>query len=272
MLKDLTKTTFIIPIKIEHADRLRNAKTVLGFLNKHTQTNVFIFEITDQGHTSLPFVSELKNLKIRYWIGSQADVFHRTRYLNIMLDEVETPVVVNYDIDVILDSDNMLECQNRILKREADVIYPYELGNGQVQVLENFDYSGFENSGYDLKFINESNQTNKHQAECGHCIFFNTDIYRRLGGENENFVSYGPEDKERMYRFQKLGKKVEWRDGHFVYHFEHFRGTDSWVTNPYFAGNWKVFDNIKLLDDAGLSSHYVSQEYFSKYQKIGKPQ
>jgi predicted glycosyltransferase involved in capsule biosynthesis len=272
MLKDLTRTTFIIPVKIEHADRLRNAKTVLSFLDKHVQTNVFIFEISEQGHSNLPFIKDFKNLRIKYWIGSQPEVFHRTRYLNIMLDEVKTPVVVNYDIDVILDPENMLECQERILKREADVIYPYELGMGQVQVLESFNYSEFETCGFDLKMINESNQTNKHQAECGHCIFFDTDTYRRLGGENENFVSYGPEDKERMYRFQKLGKRVEWREGQFVYHFEHFRGNDSWVTNPYFSANWLVFENIKKLDEAELSNYYVSQDYFSKYHKIGKPQ
>ena len=44
---DLTNTTLIIPIKIEHPDRYRNAKTVLGYINKHIKTNVFIYEISD---------------------------------------------------------------------------------------------------------------------------------------------------------------------------------------------------------------------------------
>ena len=34
-IRDLTKTTFIIPIKIEHKDRYRNAEMTLNFLNKH---------------------------------------------------------------------------------------------------------------------------------------------------------------------------------------------------------------------------------------------
>lgn len=271
MLKDLSRTTFIIPLKIEHTDRLRNAKTVLNFLNKHVKTKVFIFEVNELAQTAMPFIRGLENLEISHWIAPTESAFHRTKYLNIMLDKVETPVVVNYDIDVILDPDNMVACQDRILNGEADVIYPYELGYGQIQVLEKFDYEEFEKSGYNINYINEGNCTNKHQAECGHCIFFNTDVYRKLGGENEEFVSYGPEDKERMYRFQQLGKRVEWREGHFVYHFEHYRGNDSWVTNPHFQGNWKVFENLKAMDVAALSHHYAGGAvYLQNYEKIGK--
>ena len=39
-----------------------------------------------------------------------------------------------------------------------------------------------------------------------------TEIYKKAYGENENFISYGPEDQERAYRFKKLGYKVEWYD------------------------------------------------------------
>lgn len=270
MLLDLTQTTFIIPIKIEHEDRLRNARTVLKFLNEHIKTKVIILEITDTGTTKLPFYQELPNLNLEILLGTPEPAFHRTKYLNIMLERVNTPVVVNYDIDVILDPENMADCQKKILEQEADVIYPYELGMGQIQVLPGFDYAEFEKQGFRVDYINSSNQTNKHQAECGHCIFFNTAVYRRLGGENENFISYGPEDKERMYRFQTLGKNVQWREGQYVYHFEHHRGSDSWVTNPFFSSNWKIFENLKSMGVEGLANYYASQSYLSNYSNLGK--
>jgi len=275
---DLKQTTFIIPVKIEHGDRYRNAKIVLGFLNHHFNTNVFIFESSIDGLSKLDFLDDLKNLKIKKWIIQDEGVFHRTKYLNIMLDEVETEVVVNYDIDVILDPSNYLECQNLIISKEADVLYPYEFSGynsppellGQVQVLPNFDYDLFSQEFSTSLIKNSPHWITYNSAECGHCIFFRTSTYRKFGGENEEFISYGPEDKERMVRFQKIGASVGWRKGEKVYHFEHFRGNDSWVTNPHFNQNWSVFSSIKDLNSYGLLKYYLDKPYFKKYKTIGR--
>lgn len=267
---DLTKTTLIIPIKIEHRDRYRNAETTLNFLNSNLYTNVFIFETSPTGKSRLDFLENLNNLKIKHWGVPDEASFHRTKYLNIMLDHVETPVVVNYDIDVMLSPENFLSCQEDILGGLSKVIYPYELGNGQIMIMETFDYAGFTNSGYSMDFINLSSDKIEHAAECGHCIFFETEEYRKWGGENENFISYGPEDKERMYRFQKLSNSVSWRTGEKVYHLEHYRGNDSWVTNPHFSQNWVVFETIKSLDMNSLSQYYTNPEYSMEYKNFCK--
>ena len=267
---DLSKTTIIIPIKIEHKDRYRNSEVVLNFLNSNFYTNVFIYEVSSTGETRLDFLEKLENLNIKHWCIGEEDSFHRTKYLNIMLDEVETPVVINYDIDVILDPQNFLECQNDILEGKSKVIYPYELGNGQIMVLESFDYEGFKNSNYSIDFINSSPERREHRAECGHCIFFDTHTYRLWGGENEDFISYGPEDKERMYRFQKLTNSVSWKEGKKVYHFEHYRGNDSAHSNPHFGHNWKVFENIQKMDILSLINHYKDTNYSNKYKTLCK--
>ena len=269
-MRDLNKSTLIIPIKIEHPDRYRNAKTTLGFLNSHLNTNIIIYEVSDDGITRLDFLKELINLNINHIIVKSEGSFHRTKYLNIMLDMVKTPVVINYDIDVLLDPANMEECQNLINSGKASVIYPYELGLGQIQVRESFDYGGFIESGHSMEFINNSPSLNLYSAECGHCIFFNTKIYRDLGGENENFISYGPEDKERLYRFQILTNSVIWRNGFRVYHFEHYRGEDSWTDNPSYYHNWDVFNKIKNLSSDELSAYYNNPEYCMEYTNIGK--
>jgi len=267
---DLNKTTLIIPIKIEHQDRYRNAKTVLNFLNSNLSTNVFIFEVSEGGKSKLDFLSDLDKLNIKHWCIEGENTFHRTKYLNIMLDEVQTPVVVNYDIDVVLRPGNFLECQNSIINGNFEVIYPYELGNGQIMVLDSFDYSGFKNADYKLDFINQSSSKADQSAECGHCIFFNTAFYKKWGGENEEFISYGPEDKERMYRFKSITEKISWREGEKVYHFEHFRGNDSWVTNPNFNHNWGVFEKIKAFSIPSLLDYYSNAEYSLKYKTICK--
>jgi predicted glycosyltransferase involved in capsule biosynthesis len=270
MLK-LDKTTLIIPIKVEHPDRMRNARTTLGFLNANLKTNVFIYEVSSNGESNLGFISSLSNLNIKHWCFREDDVFHRTKYLNYMLDQVETPVVSNYDIDVILRPENYLHSQERILSGEADVIYPYKRSSdGQFQVHQNFNYEGFERSGFDITFMQSAVNLTLYEAECGHCMFFNTDVYRNLGGENEGFISYGPEDKERMIRFQMLtNNRVEWSGSERVFHFEHFRSPDSSGGNPFFHRNWEVLNGIMKMSQEELSQYYQNRGYLSNYKNIG---
>jgi predicted glycosyltransferase involved in capsule biosynthesis len=275
-MRDLLNTTLIIPVKIEHADRMRNARTTLGFINQHFKTNVFIYEVSDDGVSKLDFIRDLSNLNIKHWCVKSEKAFHRTKYLNIMLDEVETPVVSNYDIDVILNPEVYKYCEDRILNSRVDVIYPYERGpSGQFQVSVNFDYMGFQKSGFDMDFIDSSRngRLTIYEAECGHCIFFNTETYRELGGENEHFISYGPEDKERMMRFQKLtDNNVEWIRGQKVYHFEHYRSPDSSQMNPHFNRNWRVYESLLRMNAEDLLKHYSDIDYRKKYNNflIGK--
>jgi predicted glycosyltransferase involved in capsule biosynthesis len=269
-MKKLTNTTFIIPVKIEHNDRYRNAKTVLNYLNQHFITQVFIYEISSLGETQteLNFLCELKNLAIKHWIGNPEPTFHRTKYLNIMLNEVQTPVVANYDIDVILSPNNYIECQEEIMSGKAEVIYPYELGMGQIQIFPTFNYKSFEESGYNLDVINQSSEKKDNISECGHCVFLKTSTYKKLGGENENFISYGPEDKERMHRFKKSTNSVFWRSGEKVYHFEHHRGNDSNENNLNFEHNWRVYRDLEKMTQEELLLYYKNQDYLKKYSNF----
>jgi hypothetical protein len=65
MVRDLKNCTIIIPILIEHEDRYTNAKTVLNYINKNFNTNVFIYEISDSG-SKLDFLDSLKNIEIKH--------------------------------------------------------------------------------------------------------------------------------------------------------------------------------------------------------------
>ena len=80
---------------------------------------------------------------------------------------------------------------------------------GQYQVLDVFNYEGFFSSNFDHAFLSSGDNLREFPAECGHCIFLETSTYRELGGENEHFVSYGPEDKERMLRSGALAILLE---------------------------------------------------------------
>ena len=274
---DLKDCTFIIPLRVEHDDRYRNAFSVLGFLNHHFETNVIIYEVSRDGESKLDFLQELGNLEIVHSVHGlpPVDFFHRTKYLNIMLDEVKTPVVVNYDIDVILPVESYVECRNSILRGDADVYYPYVFGLGQYKIEETIKRGKFHldyNSGVLLDEIlkrEKSNEVPLYPAEYGHCVFFNTSEYRKFGGENEEFRSYGPEDRERALRFKKLGKEVKWLDGK-VFHFEHWRGNDSSRKNPHLEDNQKLLSVLESMSSEELLNYYDSVEYRKKYKTLGK--
>lgn len=260
-MNNLKNLTLIIPVYIDSNDRLNNAKTVIGYLNNHFETNVIIHELIDS-ESKLEFLNSFKNLKIKHIIEERNDDnYHRTRQLNEMLNIVETPVVCNYDIDVILPVDSYIKSVNEIENGNFEVIYPYGKGPYQKRVYQSFDRNIF-NKEYDISIIN--NNYDIWNAAVGHCFFIKTDSYKLCGGENEKFIAYGPEDVERFERFEKFNFKIDRIKNH-VYHFEHYRKEFSNHLNPDFKNNEILLNDIRSLDSSQLIEYYKNIEYRKKY-------
>ena len=265
-MKNLEQTTFIIPLLIENQDRYSNANITLRYLNKHLKTNVIIYEVSKDGVSRLDFLKELPNLNIQHSIQVCEESFHRTKYLNIMLDQVKTPVVVNYDIDVLLEPETYALSQELILARTAKMLFPYGFGNFQKRIEQNC------NKGYFLRTLDLSTIDKQFlipaPSQFGHCFFIGTDLYRKVGGENENFISWGPEDKERPVRMETLGYGPSWISTSYVYHLEHGRGVDSGNLNPHLKHNEELFQKILKMNKPELQEYYRNQEYLNQYENI----
>jgi|ERR1035437_9912229 predicted glycosyltransferase involved in capsule biosynthesis len=258
---NLETVTFMIPVCIESDDRLRNAKTVLGYLNHHFKTNVIIHELTN-GDSKLQFLDLFKNLEIKHIIEqSDLKLYHRTRQINEMLNLVSTPIVVNYDIDVVLPIDTYIEAKKLISDMEYDVVYPYGDGMYQKMVSTSFNRNIFHEK-YDLNLITNDDFI-LWNAKYGHCIFLNTKKYKNAGGENELFIGYGPEDVERYERFMKLDYKII-RINNLVYHFEHLRTNFSDSTNEYFSNNNNIYNSLSVLNKQEIIQYYNNIEYIKK--------
>jgi hypothetical protein len=261
-VKDLRHTTFIIPICVESNDRYNNAKSVLGFLNHHFRTNIIIHELT-KDTSKLDFIDSLKNLKIKHIVEvSSMEHYHRTRQLNEMLTLVETPVVVNYDIDVILPVESYVNAQEQIIWRKADFVYPYGDGHYQREIPLTYNRDNF-NLQFDISSI-EPSILKTLRSKYGHCVFANTKKYRECGGENEGFIGYGPEDQEREFRFITL-KYIVSRIDDIVYHFEHSRTSFSSGENQYYQFNHELCSKIMSMDTNKLLDYYSTIEYRKKY-------
>ena len=264
----LSNTTFIVPLRIESFDRLRNVVVSSIYLLDNTDCTLIIKEADSESAfeaSALPQIRECvgeekcKRL-IHVFEKNDDQFFHRTRLLNDMVMMTKTPVVVNYDCDILLPLESMVEVILEVSK------YGLSLwdGNWQYQIFTDDDLvSRFINNDYDLGILRERSRV--YDAKYGFCQFYSTEKYIEGGLENENFIAYGYEDNERYHRFNKLGYKVGRYDGN-VYHMEHERTPNSWFTNPYIENNKNLYEMILKFDTQELSDYYQGQEYL-KTQK-----
>ena len=268
---DLSEATFIIPIRIESNDRLRNVITTTAFLLENFDTNIIIKEVDSESifkNVAFPILKNILDVDVKIhhiYEKSDSPSFHRQRVLNEMITAADTEIVVNYDCDVLLPLESYHEAYSSILHHTHDVIYPYGQGMYQKQVqasdevvsdfLQTMDYS-----------ILDSNSTIS-TSDFGWVQFFNRQVYIDGGMENENFIAYAPEDKERFYRFTTLEYNVG-RINDYVYHLEHSRGQNSWINNPHMNTNNGEWEKVQNMNKEQIKEYYSKQEYLKNYVSI----
>ena len=273
---DLKKCTFIIPLRIETEDRMRNIITTLIYLTRLFDTNIIVKEVDKESiylrevQPLLEQALEPEMLSCINHIFEKNDefTFHRTKILNDMLWMVDTPVVVNYDSDIILPVETYIYATNMISKgwvhpdaeggEPVKIVYPYGFGNYQFQChVGDNEVTNFINSGFNFEYFN--GHMRQWDAKYGFCQFVDTEEYKKLGGENENFIAYGYEDDERYFRFNLLSSVARIND--YVYHLEHGRTKNSWFNNPHCEDNKKLWENLKVKGKESLLKYYKNVDY-----------
>lgn len=268
MKNDLKESTFIIPIRIESSDRLRNVITTTAFLLENFDTNIIIKEVDSESvfkKEALPILKDILEVEIdinHIFEKSEESSFHRQRVLNEMIVESKTKIVVNYDCDVLLPLESYKIAYDMILSDEYDVVYPYGQGEYQRQVIPSDDVVSHFLQTLDYEHLEKNSKL--YTSDFGWVQFFNRQVYLDGGMENENFIAYAPEDKERFYRFATLGYNIG-RINDSVYHLEHSRGKNSWFNNPHMQNNSSLWEEIQKMNKEQLKKYYSNQEYLKKY-------
>ena len=259
---NLKDTTFIIPLRIESADRMRNVITSVCYLLSNFDTNIIVKEGDSSPvflHHVLPQVKEFLEVEdipnlTHVFEDTSASEFHRTRYLNEMTHMATTKVVVNYDCDIILPLGTYIKAQEMIIDGPSDVVYPYGFGNyARMAQVDDEIVSEFLSEGFSIDLLESKSATNN--ARFGFCQFFDREVYISGGGENEKFIAYAPEDEERAYRFKTLGYNVD-RISEVLYHLEHSRTPNSWYNNPHMKRNFELWESIQKMGKQQLIDYY----------------
>ena len=276
---NLDACTYIIPLRIESPDRMRNIITSVLFLAKNIDAPIIIKEFDVESIYEASVLPQLKQVLSEEELGKithvfeQSDdfTFHRTRLINDMIMMAETPFVCNYDCDILLPFETHFrackylaegylppDAPEGTVPEPIKVVYPYGYGNFQWQVFaDDQTVSNFINSNFN--FYAFDGKMKEYDAKFGFCQFFNREEYIRLGMENENFVAYGYEDDERYHRFNTCSSVIRIND--YIYHLEHSRSQNSWFTNPHIENNRKEWEKLKMMGKESLIKYYENIDY-----------
>ena len=292
MKTDLKTVDFIVPLRIDTGDRLRNVIPSTSYLLHHFDCTVTIKEVDSERRFetyALPIIKRLVDTANLNFIFEEEtrtdDSFHRTKVLNDMIMSSKCDIVVNYDTDLVLPLDTYTKAVE-MLQGEYDLVYPYRYGNhGERKVNLGFtietqdDMDNFEGGEFVSRFIKEYDSTcfddrffyypsnqGEGWAEYGMVQFFNRQVYIDGYLENEGFIAYAPEDIERHHRWQTLGYNIG-RVDNYAYHLEHQRTQNSWFHNPHMQNNNALWEYLKTLSKEQLIEYYENQDYVKERLK-----
>lgn len=275
---DLKDVTFMIPIRLESEDRIRNCLASVSYLINNFNTTVILKEVDNKEvfsssvlpmlkkHTSEENLEQLKHV----FEFSNDRVFYRMQIINEMLSMSDTDIVSNYDVDVLLKRLAIKKAVKLIRDGDADVVYPFGTPNYCINVHPSDDViNKFIKSGYKFSVLDDDGASDRQQySGVGYVQFMNRQKYIDAGMENENFKGSAPEDLERAHRFEKLDYKVI-RTDDFVYHIDHFRGMNSYPHSIVHTGHWSenaaLQERLAGLSKESLIQYYSEQEYLKKY-------
>jgi len=239
---DLTDVTFVIPFYHDTPERLENLKAVLKFINENFETMISISEVGDKSVWAELDISGCHTFEYR-----DDGLFHRTRVINdgIKHPGVRTPFIAIYDTDVIFDPQDVLQAV-KSLRLGCEFVYPY-----------NGDFVDIERSYIQDGVIKERESLTKDS--CGGAVFVNRDAYWEAGLEDENIISWGPEDTERKARMLKL-KYTMARSTGKCYHIKHPPSPNS-GPNKYTQQNNAEFEKVRDMEKDELINYINTWEW-----------
>jgi hypothetical protein len=223
MRSDYSDVSLIIPFKIDSLERERNLERCKNHFSKF-EGIVLIDSFLD---------------------AQSKEPFHKTSLINKALyNEVETPYFGILDCDMLCSPVQFTDAIDALRTGFVDFVYPYDGTFVDVpqELVEGF-LAGTLPKPHDFNVLNAHS--------FGGLIVGKTSVYREAGGENQNFISWGPEDIERHERLMELGFKVGRIPG-AIFHMGHPRGKDSSEENPFFEANNQEFKRIMGLRGADL--------------------
>lgn len=259
---DLSDVTFTIPIGIESQDRKNNLTLVLDYLGKYFNTNVIVCESGKNIQVKNFWKPEWNSYVRCLFIENKTDYFYKTRILNKMAEMAKTPIIVSYDSDVLLQPEKYVAAADAIRSGKLDFCYPF---NKPLKHIFKKDFRVIRES-LNLDVVEPLTGIIHQGIPPGGCFFMNRKKFIEAGMENENMISWGPEDQERLDRVKKLGYKVDSLDG-YLYHVDHMITHNSTYSNPLYKNNVREHEKVLRLSAEELRRYIKTWRHVNARNK-----
>jgi predicted glycosyltransferase involved in capsule biosynthesis len=250
-IKDLT---ICIPVRIDSDSRKRNLESLLTFFSYYVEVPVLLLE-SDKQPIMIDFEFD-KNCRYVF-IKDDDPVFYRTKYINTMLNMLTTCYAAVWDCDVVAYPHQIAAARDCLKNQNLTLVYPY-IG---FFINMNPYFSEIFHRTKNLQLMDSAN-INKHlfhgYEAVGGAYTVNVEKYLSVGGENENFYGWGPEDGEREKRVEILEAGIGRIDG-MLFHLYHFRGAGSYFASEEIKlRSMKEFCKICSMTKEELSNYVES--------------
>ena len=257
MKLDLTDTTFIIPIRVDTVVRLENLLLCVDHLLERIQTHIVVLEAAPYNNGIIQNL--LKDRVTCLFVEDRDPVYHKTGYINQMARDVKTEFLGIWDVDVIVDHEQVLDAMHHLRQNLCDIAYPFD---GDC-----YDTSDILRNHYlvhrDLEFLkaNRGKMQLMYNVEgvigaVGGAILVRTEKYRLSGMDNEAFYGWGLEDGERHYRWLSFDFTV-YRSQEYIFHLTHTRDS-AWLTSS-------KSHHSKSRHDINEIVNYTKEELYNRF-------
>lgn len=223
---NLKDVTFVVPLRVDSTERRENIDTLINYTYTHFETNFIVLEADSERRYYLG--TEPKGLKYEY-LDDKNVVFHRTKWINKLISVSVTPIVAVWDADAIAPPEQITEAVKKIRSNKAVLGFPYD---GRFYSCDRISSNMFKRLlSIEILFrrIPVMNLMYGHHS-VGGAFIVNKNKYISVGGENENFYGWGPEDMERVKRLEIYGMPIHYSPG-TLFHLWHPMGKNSWFAN-----------------------------------------
>lgn len=249
-----TKLTVVMPVRIDSDDRKENLKAVLSWLQQFG-CRVLVLEADQTPHLK-SIVSAYPHTEYLF-IEDNNHTFHRTKYINVLLHQATSHYVAVWDADVIVHLCQVAQTVERMENEQVVLGYPY---SGTFYLMDEEQSTRFRKNP-DLSAFQQKNLTPlMGRPACGGVYIVNRKVYLSIGGENEKYEGWGPEDAERLRRTQIMGLKTGWLSNEPLYHLHHKRSAQDFSdSNPNLLAMRREFVRECSLTQAEMAN-YIQNE------------
>lgn len=250
---DLKDVSFLIPIRVDSNERFENIHWIIEFIKEYFTTTIIVLEADKD-----EFVQSLLIDK-KLFIKDHDPIFHRTRYLNQMIRHSTTNFIAVWDADVLTNSKQIIEAVTILRKEKTEVVFPYDGHFYEVPHIIRNIYK--EKKDFNILEKNWEKFLLYYWTHFfGGAFIINRKAYIDSGMENENFYGWGPEDEERVKRWEILGYKIERTNGP-MFHFDHPRKNSWFASKELQIQNRKELIKVCQMNRNQLSSYVKSFEW-----------